>query len=259
MVMEVMGKMWIARKYLLGSMAVGLCVAAGLFFYLSGVTAEEVVMVARCEIEPYTLVTRNMVESRSFPAEAAHQNALSEETSVVGKYTVRGYHPGEQLLGVDLVRAGGESGRVPWQLAEDERAMAVPCTTERAAGGAIARGHLVDVLLFRESSVHGSSTGRTLLQAVEVLDVRDSFGGRWDRAESNEPPASCLLAVHPAEAEALAYALAVGEVYLTISPYHPHPTADLPGATGGNLFRYAKEKGVRLEDEPHEDFPWQSE
>ncbi len=228
--------MWVPRRYLILSAVVGIGVALACYLYLLPAEAEVPVVVAGSEIDPHVRISQDMVQEESVPASAAHPLSVGEVSSVLGRYSTREIMPGEQVLAPALVDAGDREGGLPWQVKEDHRAMAVPASPRLAVGGALRPGHLVDVVHYRDSSVYGPAVGRTLLSAVPVLQLRDGVGTGWD-SESREAPATAVLSVTPRQAEALAYAMTTGEIFLTVSPYDPASgdVSDL-GVGGGNLF-----------------------
>ncbi len=237
--------MWVSRRYLIMSVVVGAVVAAASYLYLSAGAAEQPVVVATQHIPAFTRIDEGMLTVERIPGAGVHPLSLPDPDLIRGQYATREILSGEQILSGILVNPGTQAAGMPWQLQPDQRAMAVPCPPARAAGGTVAPGHLVDLVHFRESSIHGPASGRLLLAGVRVLDVRDSSGSPW-RPGSPDSPSAAVLAVTPRQAEVLTYAMSTGELFLTISPYHPSPHGAGEGATGYNLFG---EEGGGLDDE----------
>lgn len=229
--------MWLARRYLILAGIIGVIVSVGLSVYLAAMSEEQAVVVASRPISAYEQIDGDMITVKQQPASAVLPNSISDPAEVARHYTTRRVYPGEQILRDELVYPGKRSAGIVWQLADDERAMAIPCSPGTAAGGAVAPGHLVDVLHFRDSSVHGPATGRLLLSGVRVLDVRDSGGVSW-RAEEREQLSSAVVAVKTEQAEVITYALSTGQLYLAVSPFHPEVDSPGEGVTGDNLFTY---------------------
>ncbi len=228
--------LWVSRRYLIMSIAIGAVIAAVSYLYLSAAAVEQPIVVAAQDIPAYTWIDASMLRVQRVPAAAVHPQSLPDPDLIRGQYATRNILSEEAVLSGILVNPGSQAAGMPWQLEPGQRAMAVPCPPGRGAGGTIAPGHLVDLVHFRESSIHGPAAGRLLLTGVKVLDVRNSSGSPW-RPGSGDSPSTAVLAVAPNQAEILAYAMSTGDLFLTVSPYDPAPlhTAG-EGATGYNLF-----------------------
>ena len=233
--------MWIERRYLIIAVIAGVVVSCALFVYLSALSEKQTVVVASKYIPSYEPITADMVSTEEIPAGAVLPSAVSDSNSILGRYLTRSFHQGEQILNKELVQAGTQTEGLAWQLAKDERAMAVPCSVDSAVGGAVSEGHLVDLLHFRESSVHGPATGKLFLDGLQVLDVRDSGGQGWNSGDRNQL-STVVVAVTTSQAEMLTYALSTGEIRVALSPYNPEPAVWGPGVTGDNLFSYLYDK-----------------
>ncbi len=214
----------------------------GAYTYLSAMTAKRAVVVASQDIEPFTRIERSMLSVQQVPVGMVHPRSVADPELVVGQYCTRGLYGGEQLITDSLVHPGLQAAGIPWRLAGDQRAVAVPCPPASAAGGTVGPGHLVDVIYFRESSVHGPASARLMLSAVTVLDVRDSSGSPW-RPGAGDAPGTLVLAVTPAQAEALTYAMATGQLYVVLSPYDPVPYHSPEGVTAASMFEAGGDRG----------------
>lgn len=137
---------------------------------------------------------------------------------------------GEPITNRKIVR-GGEGGYLSVVLTPGKRAMAVPVTSETAAGGFILPGDRVDVLMTREAqSSDGGGNGRlvvaeTVLQNIRVLALDQSTAA--DKDAKSIVAATATLEVGPTEAEALTRAKAGGPVTLALRAY-----TDLGGPSG---------------------------
>lgn len=139
---------------------------------------------------------------------------------------------GEPITSRKIVR-GGEGGYLSVVLTPGKRAMAVPVTSETAAGGFILPGDRVDVLITRDAQFNGqdSNSGgkitvaETVLQNIRVLALDQSTAAEKDA--KSIVAATATLEVGPAEAEALTRAKAGGPVTLALRAY-----TDLGGASG---------------------------
>lgn len=143
---------------------------------------------------------------------------------------------GEPVTNRKIVR-GGEGGYLSVVLTPGKRAMAVPVTSETAAGGFILPGDRVDVLITREGQVSASSDGEggggggrfvmaeTVLQNIRVLALDQSTAAEKDA--KSIVAATATLEVGPTEADALTRAKAGGPVTLALRAY-----TDLGGPSG---------------------------
>lgn len=138
---------------------------------------------------------------------------------------------GEPVTNRKIVR-GGEGGYLSVVLTPGKRAMAVPVTSETAAGGFVLPGDRVDVLTTREaqSGDGGGGNGRlvvaeTVLQNIRVLALDQSTAA--DKDAKSIVAATATLEVGPTEAEALTRAKAGGPVTLALRAY-----TDLGGPSG---------------------------
>lgn len=138
---------------------------------------------------------------------------------------------GEPVTNRKIVR-GGEGGYLSVVLTPGKRAMAVPVTSETAAGGFVLPGDRVDVLMTREaqSGDGGGGNGRlvvaeTVLQNIRVLALDQSTAA--DKDAKSIVAATATLEVGPTEAEALTRAKAGGPVTLALRAY-----TDLGGPSG---------------------------
>ena len=136
---------------------------------------------------------------------------------------------GEPIVARKIVR-GGEGGYLSVVLSPGARAMAVPVTSETAAGGFILPGDRVDVLMSRDAPNAESNGGKqvvaeTVLQNIRVLALDQATAAEKDA--KTIVAATATLEVRPAEAEALTRAKASGPVTLALRAY-----TDLGGPSG---------------------------
>ncbi|PLR24431.1 Flp pilus assembly protein CpaB [Caulobacter zeae] len=154
------------------------------------------------------------------PPEAAVEGAIVRDPLLAG----------EPIVPRKIVR-GGEGGYLSVVLSPGTRAMAVPVTSETAAGGFILPGDRVDVLMSRDApNGDGASGGKqviaeTVLQNIRVLALDQATTAEKDA--KTIVAATATLEVRPAEAEALTRAKAAGPVTLALRAY-----TDLGGPSG---------------------------
>lgn len=138
---------------------------------------------------------------------------------VVGAVVRERILAGEPIVASKLVRAG-QSGFLAVVLAPGMRAMSVPLTQERGAGGFILPGDRVDVLMSRraEQAIDGRDgfVTATVLTNIRILAV----GETTEAGDSqNVTGSNATLEVGPREAEVLAFAQAQGDLYLVLRSY----------------------------------------
>jgi pilus assembly protein CpaB len=139
---------------------------------------------------------------------------------------------GEPITPRKIVR-GGEGGYLSVVLGPGKRAIAVPITSETAAGGFILPGDRVDVIQTREAEAVGEgenssakkTKAETIIQNVRVLALDQTTAAEKDA--KTIVASTATLEVGPVEAEALARAKAAGPVTLTLRAY-----TDLGGPSG---------------------------
>lgn len=142
---------------------------------------------------------------------------------------------GEPIIARKIVRAG-DSGYMAAYLEPGMRAMSIAIGVETSAGGFILPGDRVDVVLTREmenASTEGSRNkfdSRTVLQNLKVLAI-DQATRLGDDAQT-VVGATATLEVSPQDGEALALAVAEGELSLSLRSY-----ADTGGPSGRTYAR----------------------
>lgn len=153
---------------------------------------------------------------------------------------------GEPIIARKIVRAG-DSGYMAAYLEPGMRAMSIGIGVETSAGGFILPGDRVDVVLTREMNNDATEGGRnkfdsrTVLQNLKVLAI-DQATRVGDDAQT-VVGATATLEVAPQDAEALALAVAEGELSLSLRSY-----ADTGGPSGRTFVpaRQAQSSAVRV-------------
>lgn len=172
-------------------------------------------------------------EAKAAVAGAAGQMIGGDPAKIVEGAIVRDpILTGEPITNRKIVR-GGEGGYLSVVLTPGKRAMAVPVTSETAAGGFILPGDRVDVLMTRDAQQSGTdgnpggkiTLAETVLQNIRVLALDQATAAEKDA--KSIVAATATLEVGPAEAEALTRAKAGGPVTLALRAY-----TDLGGASG---------------------------
>lgn len=153
---------------------------------------------------------------------------------------------GEPIIARKIVRAG-DSGYMAAYLEPGMRAMSIGIGVETSAGGFILPGDRVDVVLTREMNNDATEGGRnkfdsrTVLQNLKVLAI-DQATRVGDDAQT-VVGATATLEVAPQDAEALALAVAEGELSLSLRSY-----ADTGGPSGRTFVpaRQTQSSAVRV-------------
>lgn len=204
-----------SNRYWLLALACGVASGALHLAYLRGAYARVPVAVASRDIQPFTLVERDMVKTEMVHPSSVHPAAIRSAADVVGKYTGSWCYQGQQILKRQL--SGAAEGASPVPPEPPYRAMLVPASVGYAAGGAIRRGDTVDLLFVSDSGKTGVSISKVIEEGLLVLDVRDDSGESLRQGDGRSVPLGALVAVTPEQAERIAFCLEHGRVYLLLS------------------------------------------
>jgi len=126
---------------------------------------------------------------------------------------------GEPISGRRLVQPG-DAGFMAAVLSPGMRAVAVPISAERGAGGFILPNDRVDVIVSFEDDGEGARGGRraivarTIVENARVLAIDELFGD--GEGEENVVGDTATLELTPDQARAVAVAVARGEVTLVL-------------------------------------------
>lgn len=200
------------RNLLIGA---GLAVLAGaLSLGYSAVTeqshaareAREPVVVVDRKLPAYQRLERSVVRLERVPKGSVLPGAYRSLDEVVGRVTIVPLWPGDQVIAGRTADPGAPEGLLA-ELAAGERGFAVPVDAETA--GAVHPGDSVDVVAVTPSTDGFSQVSR-LVPGVRVLKV----GGGGGTSGSSEP--WVMLAVSPAQAQALALAVETGRLRLVL-------------------------------------------
>ena len=126
---------------------------------------------------------------------------------------------GEPITGRRLVQPG-DAGFMAAVLAPGMRAVAVPISAERGAGGFILPNDRVDVIVSFEEDVQGQRgstrtyVARTIVENARVLAIDQAFGG--DNGTENVVGETATLELTPDQARAVSLAIARGQITLVL-------------------------------------------
>lgn len=125
----------------------------------------------------------------------------------------------EPITGRRLVQPG-DAGFMAAVLAPGMRAVAVPISAERGAGGFILPNDRVDVIVSFEEDVQGQRgstrayVARTIVENARVLAIDQAFGG--DNGTENVVGETATLELTPDQARAVSLAIARGDITLVL-------------------------------------------
>ncbi|MGK0266479.1 MAG: pilus assembly protein CpaB [Maricaulis sp.] len=126
---------------------------------------------------------------------------------------------GEPVTGRRLVQPG-DAGFMAAVLSPGMRAVAVPISAERGAGGFILPNDRVDVIVSFEEDVQGQRgstrtyVARSIVENARVLAIDQAFGG--DNGAENVVGETATLELTPEQARAVSLAIARGEITLIL-------------------------------------------
>lgn len=166
------------------------------------------VLVARVDIKPGTILTKDMLTSTPQPKRYLSHNTIQQkdEDVVLGHRVVMQVEKGEPLQWIML--GAGKGLGFTSLIKANERAISIAVDNQTSVSGLIRPGDHVDILgtfSFPVSSGATKLATITLLQNVTVL----ATGGIWGRGLQESEPYnynSLTLSVSPEEAELLTFA-----------------------------------------------------
>lgn len=146
--------------FLIGVLAA--CAIGGWYLWQRGLTTRTV-CVATADLPAYDQITPADVRKAELPSDEIPSQAVADPSELVGRYTLaaaRRYRP------IDLAELGP---RLPSGTLAQQLVVGLPVSISEIAGGAVAPGDRVDILL---SSTAASSPRNGVLRRVLVLDVK---------------------------------------------------------------------------------------
>ncbi len=189
--------------------------------------------------------SKNLFEKAAIPRRLLAQGAVTDLAAIRGRVASSTVVKGEQILLSRFVSAE-QAGRL-LNIPADKHAFAVEVAAPPGVGGFVRPKDHVSIIA--KVDRNDLTEVRFLMQDVEVLAVGlqttavpPSSGARESarREQVAEPVAPSkmimTLAVTPAQAEQLAFAVLEGQIYFTLLPPNSKP-AGTPGRTADSLFR----------------------
>jgi hypothetical protein len=130
------------------------------------------VVVPKVKIPPYTIIKGEFLERKEVPRPIREERIYSEEEEVIGKIAKVPLSPG-MLIYRDFVVS-----QSAFRFVEDPslEVVSFPVSPERACGGQIRRGHLINIY-------RGGASVEKIAEGVLVVDVRSQRGERAGEVE----------------------------------------------------------------------------
>lgn len=208
------------------------------------------VLVAKDTIPAYMSVSaalsRGLIEQIQVPERLLASGAVTSLEAVRDQVATVDIARGEQLLVTRLVTAEAAAGILP--IPVGKQAITVAMDSSPAVGGFVRPNDRVSVIAKVDVTSRTTDAIATrvgfLLQNVIVLAVGSQVAtpGRAERTTAAEPESAGVnqtlltLAVSPADAERLAFAILEGELYFTLLSRTNPATARTSGRTADSIF-----------------------
>lgn len=185
-------------------------------------------------------ISKGLIGRQTIPRKALVEGAIKSLEELKGKIAIVDIQKGEQILGVRFVSPTKIKGVLP--IPSDRQAISVEVGVPPSVAGFIQPGDRVSIIAKLESGAGGRSEVRVqyFLQDILVLAVGQLVvtpeGGAPSVPEGQTVARGLLtLALTPAEAEKLAYAVFFGQLHFTLLPPGQKPVGT-PGRTRENVF-----------------------
>jgi pilus assembly protein CpaB len=191
------------------------------------------VIVAATKIAPYTKITSSMVKPMQVHWNSVHPQALTDMNQAVGMVSLETFVP-EQVLLQPLLSKPEGSNLFAMQIPEGMRAMSIPYSQVKGAGGLISPGDKVDILVAynKDALKLPHDIVKVTLQNIQVLAVgqerekeleetsepveKPNGDNRSSGDQEGQARSTITLAVTPQQAEALGFAESFGDVRLLL-------------------------------------------
>lgn len=219
------------NAYMMLALVAAAVTALLVFHFLDGIQQRVEIVVAARDLSEHTRLEASHLKIVSVEAAGRHPQGFNRKEDLIGNYLVQRVFAGETVLR-GKVSTSDRFSSVLGLVDRDHRAMFVPATPARGAGGLVRPRQRVDLIFVPNEGKTGTSTAKIFLQNAMVLDLRNDRGQSLTAAERDGVFAGVLLSVTPAEAERIAYALEHGHVYVAVAGFETQvvitPGAGLP-------------------------------
>ena len=213
------------KSLFFAAVALSAVLAFMLYRYLSAPVNGKMVIVAKNDIVPKTVITADMVKEVSVPMDYIQPNSLQNTKKVVGSISRDTILAGAQITSQNLVAAAkpsGFSGIIP----SDKRAMTIAVNEESGIAGFTKPGDYVDLIVTMDQQSLGEPTSKTILKNLQVLAYNHTLeNGEEDSAitkatsTTTSKTNTVTLAVNPMEAVQLALGAEKGKIRLALRPF----------------------------------------
>ena len=193
------------------------------------------VVTAKTSIPERTLIKEEMLSLKTMPSNKVPNGALTRTTDLVGRPTRIDISAGEVITGQKVyasVSDMGLSGRIPPEC----RAVTVGINDVTGVSGFARPGDYVDVMLVSSQVENNKVTSELILQNVLLLAINQAADTGNNRSATNDKnqkqnantnsaatgsPARATLALTPEDVLKLTAKAQMGQIYLSLRPYHP--------------------------------------
>lgn len=214
---------------------IALVVTGSVYYYLNSVEktggklATQQVVVAIKAIPPKTVLTTDMVATKTIPRDYLLPNAITKLEDAVGKMVVVPIAAGEMLVQGKLDQKGGAGAGLAYQIPAGMRAVTVAVNEVVGVAGFPQPGDTVDVYV----TFDNPAETRLALENIPILAVAN----KTDAKGTVDPKAltSMTLCVSPAQATALIHMSEFGRIRLALRPAGERTTGEATSVTTGTL------------------------
>jgi pilus assembly protein CpaB len=193
------------------------------------------VVIATRDIPEGNEITREMIGTSSWPAQAAPAGAFQRVDSVAGRVTRVPVFKGEPIVPGRLAPLGTGPG-LEVKISPGKRAMAVRINDVAGISGLIQPNSRVDVLVTMRSPEGGGRSNQVAKLFMENMRVL-SVGTNVQRGADGMPVdgKTATLEVTPTEAERLAVAQGQGTIQLVLRGYGDPDSINTSGASSSDV------------------------
>jgi len=181
-------------------------------------------------------VRRAFIDTTSIPRKVVAEGAITSLDQIRGKVAAVTIVKGEQIIGARFVSPEQAGAALP--IPDGAQAMAVEVASSPGVAGFVTPGSHVSIIAHLQTGVAGSSqttepVTRFVMQNVAVLSVgqhvASAASGDRSAAKQQQQVSTekvvLTLAVSPAQAEKLSFAIFEGDLYFTLLPPDAKPVA----------------------------------
>jgi pilus assembly protein CpaB len=141
------------------------------------------VLVAKQDIKQNQKISQSMVELKKIPEKGIHQDAVTDASVVVGKYTTSSFLAGEQILAPKVQNATEENVYVSRKVKEGHRAVSLGVNFVQTVSNLIEPEDYVDVIVSEADPDTDKIISEMILKKVRVLAI----GRRMIQPVEGEP------------------------------------------------------------------------